>query len=82
MLKSLSNSKLFFVALGVTVALIGVRVSAAPPEPRLDSLERSVEKIADSLERIQLDGIDVKVSQKWSTDEFKVKVVKKRRAII
>ncbi|OJU64273.1 MAG: hypothetical protein BGO01_19335 [Armatimonadetes bacterium 55-13] len=76
MLKSLSNSKLFFVALGVTVALIGVRVSAAPPEPRLDSLERSVEKIADSLERIQLDGIDVKVSQKWSTDEFKVKVVK------
>lgn len=76
MFKTLSNSKLFFVAFGVAIALVGVRVSAAPAEPRLDSLERSVEKIADSLERIQRDGLDVKVSQKWSTDEFKVKVVK------
>jgi hypothetical protein len=78
MLKSIANSKLFFVALGVTVALVGTRISADPlvSRERVDTIERSAERIADSLEKIQRDGVDIKVSQKWASDEFKVKVVK------
>lgn len=75
MLKALSNSKLFFLALGITVALVGTRLSAAPSKEAQTDLERSVQKIAESLEKIQRDGIEVKVSQKWGAEEFKVKVV-------
>jgi hypothetical protein len=75
MLKSVANSKLFFVALGMTVALVGARVSADPSE-KADSVERSAERIADALEKLQRDGLDIKVGQKWGSDEFKVKVVK------
>ncbi len=73
MLKAVSNSKLFFVALGVTLALVGARLSAAPSDPRVDDLNRSVERIADSLEKIQRDGIEVKAVGKWS-DSVHVKV--------
>ncbi len=75
MLKSLASSKLFFVALGVTVALVGVRASANPTD-HADSVERSAERIADALEKLQRDGLEVRISQKWSSDEFKVKLVK------
>jgi hypothetical protein len=74
MFKSIANSKLFFVALGITVALVGVRASANPTD-REDSVERSAARIADSLEKIQRDGIKVEMSQKWG-EEFKVKVAK------
>jgi len=74
MLKALSNSKLFFLALGATVAIVGVRASAAPSDPRVDDLNKSVERIADTLEKLQRDGLDVNVSQKWGSDDFRVKV--------
>lgn len=74
MFKTIANSKLFFVALGVTVALVGARISAAPSETA-DSVERSAERIADALEKLQRDGLEVKVSQKWGSSDFKVKVV-------
>lgn len=74
MLKSVANSKLFFVALGMTVALVGARISADPSDPA-DSVERSAERIANALEKLQRDGIPVTMSQKWG-EEFKVKLAK------
>lgn len=73
MLKSVSNSKLFFIALGVTIALAGVRVYAGPAQTDLQSTNTHLANIARSLDRIQRDGI--KIEQSYS-NTFKVKVEK------
>lgn len=74
MLKSLANSKFFFLALGVVIALCGVKLSAAPSDTKVDT-EYEIRRIADAVERIQRDGLKVKASNEFA-DEFKVKVVK------
>ena len=75
MLKSISNSKLFFVALGITIGLCGVRVIAGPTQSsyNLGNIERSLDKIATSLDRIQRDGVRIEQS---SSNRFRVEVVK------
>ncbi|MBC8066344.1 MAG: hypothetical protein H7Y17_16050 [Chlorobia bacterium] len=73
MLKSVSNSKLFFVALGVTFALAGVRVYAGPAQTDLQSTNNHLANIARSLDRIQRDGI--KIEQSYN-NTFKVKLEK------
>ncbi len=75
MLKSISNSKLFFVALGITIGLCGMRVVAGPIQTssELRNVDRSLEKIASSLDRIQRDGLKIEQS---SGNRFRVEVVK------
>lgn len=60
MLKNISNSKLFFVALGITIGLCGMRVYAGPGQSDLSALKNQAEKIADSLDRIQRNGLEIK----------------------
>jgi hypothetical protein len=60
MLKNISNSKLFFVALGITIGLCGMRVYAGPGQDDLSALKNQAEKIADSLDRIQRNGLEIK----------------------
>lgn len=75
MLKSISNSKLFFLALGVTIALCGVRVVAGPTQTTADlrNIDRSLEKIAGSLDRIQRDGLKI---EQVVGNRFRVEVAK------
>ena len=75
MLKSVSNSKFFFVALGVTIALCGIRAFAGPSQD-FQNTNAQLERIAKSLDKIQRDGIDIRISQKYSSDVFNVKVAK------
>lgn len=75
MLKAISNSRMFFVALGVTIGLCGVKVVAGPPQSASDlrGIERSLDKIATSLDRIHRDGLRIEQS---SSNRFRVEVVK------
>lgn len=74
MLKSVSNSKLFFVALGITIGLAGMRVYAGPAQD-MQSTNQHLERIAKSLERMQRDGVQMEVKQSWGT-KFKVELEK------
>lgn len=75
MLKAISNSKLFFIALGITIGLCGVKVVAGPAQNgvNLGNIERSLDRIAISLDRIQRDGLRI---EQASGNKFKVEVVK------
>lgn len=75
MLKSISNSKLFFIALGITIGLCGVRVIAGPAQSTADlrNIDRSLEKIASSLDRIQRDGLKI---EQVVGNRFRVEVAK------
>lgn len=56
MLKTLANSKLFFIALGITVALCGMQAFAGPPQFNSND-GATLGRIANSLDKIQRDGI-------------------------
>jgi len=58
MLKNISNSKLFFVALGITIGLCGMRVYAGPVQS--SATDANVNRIANALEKIQKDGIEIR----------------------
>jgi hypothetical protein len=73
-IKSIANSKLFFVALGVTIALCGARISAGPGRPS-NPADHNVARIASALEMIQQQGLDLNVRQKPGT-KFIVEVSK------
>jgi uncharacterized membrane protein YczE len=77
MLKTNFPSKFLFVAVGIFVALAGVRVYAGPSQTsgEIDKLNRNLDRIASSLERLQRDGMDMEVKQAFGT-KFKVEIDK------
>ncbi|MCC7229083.1 MAG: hypothetical protein IT203_01730 [Fimbriimonadaceae bacterium] len=77
MLKTTFLSKFLFVAIGVFVALAGVRVYAGPPQSNgdIEKLNRNLDRIATSLERLQREGMDMEVKQAFGT-KFKVEIAK------
>lgn len=77
MLKTTLPSKFLFVAFGVSIALAGVRVYAGPSQSSgdIDKLNRNLDRIATSLERLQRDGMDMEVKQAFGT-KFKVEIDK------